>query len=167
MDQGEVTVCDRCRERDEACQPGKQGAWACAQCHQVKASCSLVKKRPAVPSTPTKACKRPRIGEVGASKVTEVTDEAGSWGVKVCEGIATLSSNIEGLTAMIERQNTILGRLAGLMEEEADWARWRRKMEGEPVGPPAIIEGVGDEGDDEVEEEAENEGGNEEEVGDE
>ena len=68
---------------------------------------------------------------------------------------------------MVERQTLILGRLAGMMEEEADWRRWRRRREGEPVIPPAIIEGVGDEGeDDEVEGEAENEE-EEEEVGDE
>ena len=67
---------------------------------------------------------------------------------------------------MVGCQNAILGRLAGLMEEEADWARWRRKMEGEPVIPPVVIMGVGDEAeDDEVEEEAENEGENEEEEG--
>ena len=53
------------------------------------------------------------------------------------------------------------------MEEEADHRRWRRKMEGEPVIPPAVIMGAGDEGeDDEVEGGAEIEG-EDEEVGDE
>ena len=147
---------------------------ACAQCRQVKGKCSLVKKAPATTSTPTKARKRPRIGEAGSTRMPEVRErgaeaavEEASWGERVCEGIATLSGSLDGLTAVIERQTLILGRLAGMMEEEADHRRWRRKMEGEPVGPPAIIEGVGDEGDDEVEEDAENEGGNEEEVGDE
>ena len=68
---------------------------------------------------------------------------------------------------MVERQNAILGRLAVRMEEESDWAQLRRKREGEPVIPPAVIMGAGDEGeDDEVEGGAENEG-EEEEVGDE
>ena len=93
--------------------------------------------------------------------------EEESWGARMCEGIAQLSGSLDGLTAMVERQNAILGRLAVQMEEESDWARWRWKREGEPVGPPAIIEGMGDEGeDDEVEEEAGNEE-EEEEVGDE
>ena len=84
----------------------------------------------------------------------------------MCEGIATLSGSLDGLTAMIERQTLILGRLAGMMEEEADHRRWRRKMEGEPVIPPAVIMGAGDEGEDnEVEGGAENEGENEEEEG--
>ena len=95
-----------------------------------------------------------------------MTDEEESWGKRMCEGIARLSGSLDGLTAMVERQNAILGRLAVRMEEESDWARWRWKREGELVGPPAIIEGVGDEG----EEEGEDEAGNkeeEEEVGDE
>ena len=67
---------------------------------------------------------------------------------------------------MVERQNAILGRLAVRMEEESDWARLRWKRGGEPVIPPAVIMGVGDEAeDDEVEEEAENEGETEEEEG--
>ena len=173
MDSEEDTACTQCLERGEECTPGKQGAWACAQCHQVKASCSLVKRRPAATSTPTKARKQPRIGEAGSTRTPEVRERGAeavgaeeSWGERVCEGIATLSSSLDGLTAMVEHQNAILGRLAGLMEEEADWARWRRKMEGEPVIPPAVIMGMGDEGeDDEVEGGAENE--EEEEVGDE
>ena len=86
--------------------------------------------------------------------------EEESWGAKVCEGITTLSSSLDGLTAMVERQTLILGHLAGMMEEEADWRRWRQKRQGEPVIPPAVIMGVGDE---EEEEEVEGEAGNEEE----
>ena len=100
----------------------------------------MVKKAPAMPSTPTKAHKRPHIGEASSLKVSEVqekeaevADEAGSCGAKVCEGIATLSSSLDGLTEMVRCQNVILGCLAGMMEEEADWARWRRKRQGEPV----------------------------------
>jgi hypothetical protein len=124
-----------------------------------------VKKKEPAPSTPTKARKRPRVGEAGSTRAAEVTDEEESWGKRLCEGIAQLSGSLDGLTTMVEHQNAILGRLAVRMEEESDWARLRRKREGEPVIPPAIIEGVGDEeDDDEVEEGAENEG---EEVGDE
>ena len=133
-----------------------------------------MRKADPAPSMPTKARKRPRIGEAGSTRAAEVrekgaeaTDGEASWGERLCEGIARLSGSLDGLTAMIERQTLLLGRLAGMMEEEADYRRWRRKQEGEPVGPPAIIEGVGDEGeDDEVEEEAENEE-EAEEVGDE
>ena len=89
----------------------------------------------------------------------EAAGEEGSWGERVCEGIATLSGSLDGLTTMIERQTLILGRLAGMMEEEADYRRWRQRREGEPVIPPAVIMGAGDEGeDDEVEGGAENEG---------
>ena len=94
-------------------------------------------------------------------KEAEVADEEESWGRRACEGLAQLSSSIEGLTAMIRRQNLLLGHLAGMLEEEADWVRWRRKRQGEPVVPPAVILGEGDE-EEEVEEEAENEGENEE-----
>ena len=177
MDSEEATTCTRCLERGEECTPGKQGARACAQCRQVKASCSLVKRRPAATSTPTKAHKRPRIGEAGSTRTPEVRERGAeavgveeSWGERVCEGIATLSGSLDGLTTMIECQTLILGRLVGMMEEEADYRRWRRRREGEPVIPPAVIMGVGDEGeDDEVEGGAENEGENEEEevVGDE
>ena len=144
---------------------------ACAQCRQVKGRCSLVKKKDPAPPTPTKARKQPRVGEAGSTRAAEVwekgaeaTDGEASWGERVCKGIATLSGSLDGLTTMVERQTLILGCLAGMMEEEADHRRWGRKREGEPVGPLAIIEGVGDEGDDEVEEEAENEGENEEDV---
>ena len=169
MDSEEDTTCTHCLERGEECTPGGGSTKACAQCRQVKGKCSLVKKGPAVPSMPTKARKRPRVGEAEASKVSEmrekgaeVTDEAGSWGAKVCEGIATLSGSLDGLTTMVERQTLILGRLAGMMEEESDWRRWRRKRQGEPVIPPAVIMGMGDEEEEEGEEEAGNEGENEE-----
>ena len=75
----------------------------------------------------------------------------------MCEGITRLSGSLDGLTAMVERQNAILGCLAVRMEEESDWVRWRRKREGEPVITPVIIEGVGDEEEEEGEEEAGNE----------
>ena len=97
-----------------------------------------------------------------AEKESEVTEKGGVWEVRACEEIARLSGSIEALTAMVERQTLILGRLAGMMEEEADHQRWRRKMEGEPVIPPAVIMGAGDEGE---EEEVEAEAGNEEEEG--
>ena len=100
-----------------------------------------------------------------AEKESEVTEKGSVWGMRACEELARLSGSIKALTAMVERQTLILGHLAGMMEEEVDHRRWRRKWEGEPVGPLAIIKGVGDEGDDEVEEEVENEGENEEEEG--
>ena len=141
------------------------------QCRQVKAKCSLVEKRPAAPSTPPRACKRPQVNEAGLSRTggtqerVEVADGGAEtedmWGVRVCEGIAWLSGSLEGLTTMIECQTLILGRLVGMMEEEADWRRWRQKRQGEPVIPPAVIMGVGDEEEEEVEEEAGNEGENE------
>ena len=171
MDPEEGTVCTRCLERGEECTPGGGTTRACAQCRQVKGKCSLVRKADPAPSTPTKARKRPRVGEAGSTRAAEVrekgaeaTDGEVSWGERVCEGIATLSGSLDGLTAMIERQTLLLGRLAGMMEEEADHRRWRRKMEGEPVRPPAIIEGVGDEEEvrEEVEEGVGNEGENEE-----
>ena len=96
------------------------------------------------------------MSEVRA-KEAEVADEEESWGRRVCKGLAQLSGSIEGLTAMVERQTLILGHLAGMMEEESDWRRWRRRREGEPVIPPVIIEGVGDEEEEEGEEEAGNE----------
>ena len=65
---------------------------------------------------------------------------------------------------MVEHQNIILGHLAVRMEEESDWARWRRKTQGEPAVPPAVILGEGDEEEEEVEEEVGNEGENEEDV---
>ena len=95
-------------------------------------------------------------------KGAEVMDEEGSWGKRMCEGIARLSSSLDGLTTMVEHQNAILGHLAVRMEEELDWARWRRKREGEPVMPLVVIMGVGDEEEEEGEEEAGNEGENEE-----
>ena len=129
------------------------------------------------PLMPTKARKRPRVGEAGSTRAVEVrekgaeaTDGEASWGERLCEGIARLSGSLDGLTAMVECQTLILGSLAGMMEEEADFRRWRRRREGEPVIPPAIIMGAGgEEEDDEVEGGAENEGENEEEevVGDE
>ena len=101
-----------------------------------------------------------KVSEVW-EKGAEVADKEESWGKKVCEGITTLSGSLNGLTAMIECQNLILGHLAGMLEEEADWARWRRKRQGEPVVPPAVILGEGDE-EEENEEEAGNEGENKE-----
>ena len=157
--------------------PGGSTSKACAQCRQVKGRCSLVKKKDPAPLTPTKARKRPQVGEAGSTRAaevrekgTEATDGEASWGERVCEGIATLSGSLNGLTAMIERQTLLLGCLAGMMEEEVDYRRWRRRREGEPVIPPAIIMGAGEEEeDDEVEGGAEIEGENEEEevVGDE
>ena len=144
---------------------------ACAQCCQVKGKCSLVKKVPAATSTPTKAHKRPRVGEAGSSRASEVrekeamvADEAGSWGAKVCEGIATLSGSLNGLTEMVRHQNVILGCLAGMLEEEVAWARWRWKTQGELVVTLAVILGEGDEEEEEVEEEAGNKGENEEDI---
>ena len=91
-------------------------------------------------------------------KEAEVADEEGSWGVKVCKGIATLSSSLDGLAEMVRHQNIILGRLAGMMEEEVAWAKWRWRRQGELVVTPVVILGEGDE-----EEEVEEEVGNEEE----
>ena len=169
MDQEEVTACDRCRERGEECQPGKQGARACAQCRQVKASCSLVKKRPAAPSTPPRARKRPRINEAGSSRAgrtqerAEVADGGAetedAWGVRACEGIARLSDSLEGLTSMIGQQNELLGRLLDMMAKERVWAAWRR-MEEAPRTVPVVL-GEGEE--EEVREEVEEGVGNEEE----
>ena len=91
-----------------------------------------------------------------AEKESEVAETGGVWGMRACEELARLSGSLEGLTAMIERQTLILGCLAGMMEEEADFRRWRRRREGEPVIPPAIIMGAGgEEEDDEVEGEIE------------
>ena len=106
-------------------------------------------------------------------KGAEVAGEEESWGKRVCEGIATLSGSLDGLTEMVRRQNVILGHLAGMMEEEADWARWRRKTQGEPAMALAIILGESDEEgvksgvegggeEEEVEEGARNEGEDEE-----
>ena len=53
----------------------------------------------------------------------EVVGEEESWGKRVCKGLARLSGSLNGLTAMVECQTLILGHLAGMMEEEADWAR--------------------------------------------
>ena len=88
-----------------------------------------------------------------------------AWGVRACEEIARLSGSLEGLTAMIERQTLILGHLAGMMEEEADWRRWRRRREGTPRVVPTIL-GGGEEEEvrEEVKEGAGNEGENEEDV---
>ena len=137
---------------------------ACAQCRQVKGRCSLVKKKEPAPSTPTKARKRPRVGEAGSTRAAEVrekgaevTDEEESWGKRMCKGITRLSGSLDGLTTMVKHQNAILGHLAVRMEEESDWARWRWKREGEPVIPLVIIEGMGDEEEEEGEEEAGNE----------
>ena len=95
-------------------------------------------------------------------KEAEVADEEGSWGKRVCEGIAQLSGSLEGLTAMIRHQNISLGRLVGMLEEEVAWARWRRKRQGEPVVAPAIILGKSDE--EGVKSGVEEGGGEEEEV---
>jgi hypothetical protein len=56
-----------------------------------------------------------------------------AWGLRACEEIARLSGSLEGLTEMIGRQNALLGRLAGLMEEEA--ARRRRTGSSPRVAP--------------------------------
>ena len=48
---------------------------ACAQCCQVKGHCSLVKKKDPAPSTPTKARKRPRVGEAGSTRTPEVREK--------------------------------------------------------------------------------------------
>ena len=141
------------------------------QCRQVKGHCSLMKKKDPAPSMPTKARKQPRVGEAGSTKVpevqekgAEVADEEEPWGKKVCEGIASLGDSLDGLAKMVRHQNVILGHLAGMMEEEVDWARWRRKTQGEPAVPPVVILGKGDEEEEEVEEEAGNKGENEEDV---
>ena len=95
VDLEEATACTCCLERGEECTPGEGTTWACVQYCQVKGCCSLVKKHPAVPLTLTKACKRPRVGEAGLLRVSElwekeveVADEEESWGRKACEGIA-------------------------------------------------------------------------------
>ena len=148
---------------------------ACTQCRQVKGKCSLVKKRPAAPSTPPRAHKRPRVNEAGLSRTggtqeqVEVADGRAetedAWGVRACEEITWLSGSLEGLTAMIKCQTLILGRLAGMMEEEADWRRWRRRREGTPRAAPIML-GKGEEEEvrEEVEEGVGNEGENEEDV---
>ena len=143
-------MCTRCLERGEECTPGGGTTRACAQCRQVKGKCSLVRKADPAPSTPTKAHKWPRVGEAGSTRAAEVREKGAeamdgeaSWVERLCEGIARLSGSIEALTAMVERQTLILGCLVGMMEEEADWRRWRRKTQGEPAGPPAIIEEIG------------------------
>ena len=83
----------------------------------------------------------------------------------MCEELARLSGSLDGLTAMVECQTLLLGRLAGMMEEEADWRRWRRRREGTPQAAPTIL-GGGEEEEvrEEVEEGAGNEGENEENV---
>ena len=180
VDQEEVTACTCCLERGKECTPGEGTTKACVQCHQVKGHCSLVQKHPAAPPTPTKACKWPRVGEAGSSragevqeKEVEVADEEGLWGVRVCEGIAHLSSSLEGLTEMIRWQNMILGCLAGMMEEEAMWVAWRQRTQREPVVAPVMAPVVmpvvnlrgDDEGEEEeVEEEARNKGENKEDI---
>ena len=85
----------------------------------------------------------------------------GTWGVRACEEIAWLSGSLEGLTTMIERQTLILGRLVGMMEEEADWRRWRWRREGTPRVAPIVL-GEGEE--EEVREEVEEGAGNEEDI---
>ena len=138
MDSEEDTACTQCLERGEECTPGGRTTRACMQCHQVKGHCSLVKKKDPAPSMLSKARKRPRIGEAGPSRVSEVqekeamvADGAGSWGVKVCKGITSLSGSLNGLAEMVRCQNIILGCLAGMMEEEAAWVKWRRRRQGE------------------------------------
>ena len=140
---------------------------ACWQCRHVKAKCSLVGKCGVAPSTPTKPRKRARTREAGLSKVgrmlevaekeSEGTERGDVWGVRACEELARLSGSLDGLTTMVECQTLILGHLAGMMEEESDWRRWRWKREGEPVIPLAVTMGVGDEGEEGGEEEAGNE----------
>ena len=108
---------------------------ACTQCHRVKGHCSLVGKHPAVPPTPTKACKWPRVGEagsLGAGEAQEWVEEAKeeeeeSWGVRVCEGIAHINGSLIGLAEMIRQQNDLLGHLMGMMEEERMVVAWRRR----------------------------------------
>ena len=92
-------------------------------------------------------------------KESEGTGKGDVWGARACEELVRLSGSLNGLTAMVERQNVILGRMAGMMEEESDWRRWRRRRQGELVIPPAVILGMGDEEEEEeVEGEAVNEG---------
>ena len=69
----------------------------------------MVKKPPAMSSMPTKARKRPHIGEARPSRVSEawekeaeVVGEEESWGKRMCEGIAQLSGSLDGLTTMVE-----------------------------------------------------------------
>ena len=66
---------------------------------------------------------------------------------------------------MVEHQTLILGHLAGMMEEEADWRRWRQRREGMPQAAPTIL-GGGEEEEvrEEVEEGAGNKGENEEDI---
>ena len=69
-----------------------------------------MKKRPAAPSMPPRARKRPRVNEVGPSRTgrtqerVEVADGGAetedAWGVRACEEIAWLSRSLEGLTAV-------------------------------------------------------------------
>ena len=129
-----------------------------------------MKKAPAVTLTPTKACKRPRVEDAGLVKVSEVrakeaevADEEELWGRRACEELTRLSGSLDGLTAMVERQTLILGRLVGMMEEESDQRRSRRRREGTPRVALTILGGDEEEEvREEVEEEARNEGENEE-----
>ena len=180
VDQEEVTACTHCLERGKECTPGEGTTKACVQCCQVKGHCSLVRKHPTVPPTPTKAHKWPRVGEAGSLKAgevwekeAEVVDEEGSWGMRACKGITCLSSSLEGLTKMIRQQNVILGCLAGMMEEEQVRAAWRQRTQGEPVVAPVVapvitlvidLRGDDEEEEEEVEEEAGNEGENKEDI---
>jgi hypothetical protein len=143
---------------------------ACWQCRHVKAKCSLVGKRGVAPSTPAKPRKRARTGEAGSSKVgasrekevvaDEESEKEDSWGLRACEEIARLSGSLEGLSEMIGRQNALLGRLAGMMEEEATRVAWRRRTEGTSRAAPIVL-GMGEE--EEVREEVEEKGDEEEE----
>jgi hypothetical protein len=95
-----------------------------------------------------------------------------AWGVRACDGIARLSGSLEGLTAMIGRQNDLLGRLVEMMETERMWASWRWRREGSPRVTPvrasALVLGEGDDGgDEEVGNGVEEKGNEEEEVRDE
>ena len=88
-----------------------------------------------------------------------------AWGKRACEELTRLSSSIEGLTTMVECQTLILGRLAGMMEEEADRRRLRWRREGMPRAAPIML-GRGEEEEvrEEVEEGAGNMGENKEDV---
>ena len=97
-------------------------------------------------------------------KEAEVAD-AGAWGKRACEELAHLSRSLDGLTAMVKRQTLILGHLAGMMEEELDRRRLRRRREGTPRAAPTIL-GRGEEEEvrEEIEEGVGNEGENKEDV---
>ena len=131
VDKEQVTTCDHCLVQGMECMLGGEGVQACAQCHQVKAKCSLVDKCTAMPPMPTRAHKQPWVGEAGLSRggggqerVEEAKDED-SWGVRACKAIAHVNTHLIELTKAARQQNELLGHLVELLEEERMMATWR------------------------------------------